>query len=92
MSNEQNIMPAEQLTQLLADTARQFRLGQEGSANAQYQQVVEQVQHWIAKASNQQAYMPVLSQLLNAQERHDWLDLADTLEYELTALIQHGNG
>ncbi len=82
-------MTKDQLTALLSDTASLFRLGQEGKANAQYQQIIGQVQAWITASKNKEAYMPVLTQLLNAQERKDWLDLADTLEYELTALIQH---
>lgn len=80
-------MTKAQLSELLSTTATEFRLGHECHANALYQQTLNALVQWIEAATQPQAYTPLLRQLLAAQERSDWLDIADTLEYELAAQV-----
>ncbi|MGI2259520.1 hypothetical protein [Shewanella sp. GXUN23E] len=77
------------LTKRLQQAATAFRLGQEGRGNGLYREIIDDIQQLIQTSPHQAEYLPLLSRLLQAQQRHDWLDIADTLEYEITALIQH---
>jgi hypothetical protein len=52
--------------------------------------VFEQAQQCLASASEkvQQEWAQVLMQMLDSQERQDWLSLADYMEYELVELLE----
>jgi hypothetical protein len=67
-----------------------FRLGRDVEAALTMVDVFEQAQLCLASASEkvQQDWAQVLTQMLDCQERQDWLGLADYLEYELVELLE----
>ncbi|MCI9876708.1 MULTISPECIES: hypothetical protein [Pseudomonas] len=67
-----------------------FRLGRDVEAALTMVDVFEQAQQCLASASVdiQQAWAQVLTQMLDCQERQDWLGLADYMEYELVELLE----
>ncbi|PYB90117.1 hypothetical protein DMX03_06830 [Pseudomonas koreensis] len=67
-----------------------FRLGRDVEAALTMVDVFEQAQQCLASASVdiQQAWAQVLTQMLDCQERQDWLGLADYTEYELVELLE----
>ncbi|MCP1475121.1 hypothetical protein ABIA54_000787 [Pseudomonas sp. EB276 TE3739] len=67
-----------------------FRLGRDVEAALTMVDVFEQAQQSLASASLeiQQAWAQVLTQMLDCQERQDWLGLADYMEYELVELLE----
>ncbi|QDF67718.1 hypothetical protein FJQ87_14465 [Shewanella sp. SNU WT4] len=68
--------------QLLRQCAYDYRCGNEGLANAAYLTCINLMQaHYQAQPTAE--LLTIMQSLLSAQERQDWLGLADTLEYEL---------
>lgn len=67
-----------------------FRLGRDVEAALTMVDVFEQSQQCLSSASVdiQQAWAQVLTQMLDCQERQDWLGLADNMEYELVELLE----
>ncbi|MHA3738363.1 hypothetical protein ACXR0M_22180 [Pseudomonas sp. Eth.TT006] len=67
-----------------------FRLGRDVEAALEMVDVFEGAQQLLvtAPAPTQQAWAVVLTQMLDCQERQDWLGLADWMEFELTELLQ----
>ena len=67
-----------------------FRLGRDVEAALTMVDVFEQAQQCLASASVdiQQAWAQVLTQMLDCQERQDWLGLADYMDYELVELLE----
>ncbi|MDR6945978.1 hypothetical protein J2Y39_000558 [Pseudomonas sp. 2957] len=67
-----------------------FRLGRDVEAALTMVDVFEQAQLCLASASEkvQQDWAQVLTQMLDCQERQDWLGLADYMEYELVELLE----
>ena len=67
-----------------------FRLGRDVEAALIMVEVFEGAQHLLlsAPADVQQVWAQVLTQMLDCQERQDWLALADSMEYELIELLQ----
>lgn len=68
-----------------------FRLGRDVEAALTMVDVFEQAQLCPASAAVdvQQMWAQVLMQMLNCQERQDWLGLADYMEYELVELLEN---
>ena len=67
-----------------------FRLGRDVEAALIMVEVFEGAQQLLlsAPADVQQRWAQVLTQMLDCQERQDWLGLADSMEYELIELLQ----
>lgn len=67
-----------------------FRLGRDVEAALVRVDVFEGAQQALMSASTdtQQSWATVLAQILECQERQDWLGLADFMEYELIELLQ----
>ena len=67
-----------------------FRLGRDVEAALTMVDVFEQAQQCLSSApiEIQQAWAQVLMQMLDCQERQDWLGLADSMEYELVELLE----
>ncbi|MBC3271587.1 MULTISPECIES: hypothetical protein [Pseudomonas] len=67
-----------------------FRLGRDVEAALTMVDVFEQAQQCLSSSSVdvQQAWAQVLMQMLECQERQDWLSLADSMEYELVELLE----
>ena len=67
-----------------------FRLGRDVEAALSMVDVFEGAQQLLqsAPADVQQAWAQLLTQMLDRQERQDWLGVADSMEYELVELLQ----
>ncbi|VVN96330.1 hypothetical protein PS718_02298 [Pseudomonas fluorescens] len=67
-----------------------FRLGRDVEAALSMVDVFEGAQQLLqsAPADVQQAWAQLLTQMLDCQERQDWLGVADSMEYELVELLQ----
>ena len=67
-----------------------FRLGRDVEAALIMVEVFEGAQQLLlsAPADVQQVWAQMLTQMLDCQERQDWLALADSMEYELIELLQ----
>ncbi|RVD75685.1 hypothetical protein [Pseudomonas koreensis] len=67
-----------------------FRLGRDVEAALEMVDVFEGAQQLLmsAPAAIQQGWTLVLTQMLDCQERQDWLGLADWMEFELIELLQ----
>lgn len=70
--------------------AELFRLGRDVEAALVMVDVFGGAQQALMSASTdvQQAWATLLTQILECQERQDWLGLADFMEYELIELLQ----
>ena len=66
-----------------------FRLGRDVEAALSMVDVFEGAQQLLLSGSAdvQQMWAQVLRQMLECQERQDWLGLADSMEYELVDLL-----
>jgi ribulose-5-phosphate 4-epimerase/fuculose-1-phosphate aldolase len=79
---------------LCKDECRQcaglFRLGRDVEAALTMVDVFEKAQQCLASApaGGQQVWAQLLLQMLDCQERQDWLGLADYMEYELIELLE----
>lgn len=73
--------------------AHAFRLGQEALAASLWQDIISALaaNHGLMANSD---FIALLPQMLAAQERKDWLGLADNIEYELLDICQqlHSEG
>ncbi|PIF51896.1 hypothetical protein CLU80_4335 [Pseudomonas sp. 29] len=67
-----------------------FRLGRDVEAALGMVDVFEDAQQLLllGSADVQQMWAQVLAQMLDCQERQDWLGLADYMEYELIELLE----
>lgn len=67
-----------------------FRLGRDVEAALSMVDVFERAQQLLvsAPAEVQQMWAQVLTQMLDCQERQDWLGLADYMQYELVELLE----
>ncbi|WP_460090183.1 hypothetical protein [Pseudomonas sp. S2_E02] len=67
-----------------------FRLGRDVEAALGMVDVFEDAQQLLLSGSAdvQQMWVQVLAQMLECQERQDWLGLADYMEYELIELLE----
>jgi hypothetical protein len=67
-------------------TAKEFRLGKEGQASESLRECIDLLMPMMMQLPPTETTL-YLSTILDAQERHDWLSVADGLEYELLSLI-----
>jgi len=67
-----------------------FRLGRDVEAALDMVEVFEGAQQLLVSATPdvQQSWAHLLTQMLDCQERQDWLGLADFMEYELIQLLE----
>jgi hypothetical protein len=67
-----------------------FRLGRDVEAALGMVDIFEDAQQLLLSGSAdvQQMWVQVLAQMLECQERQDWLGLADYMEYELIELLE----
>ncbi|WP_121184337.1 hypothetical protein [Pseudomonas parakoreensis] len=67
-----------------------FRLGRDVEAALDMVEVFEGAQQLLmsAPATVQQDWSLILTQMLDCQERQDWLGLADWMEFELIEVLQ----
>jgi hypothetical protein len=72
----------------LIDTAHQFRLGREAQASSQFGECLNELEKILPTLNSRHSIQAMLLNMLTAQETHDWLGLADDLEYELPQLLQ----
>ncbi|WP_051484391.1 hypothetical protein [Shewanella waksmanii] len=75
-----------QLTSLLVEAAHHYRLAQEAYGARKLKQCLTIIEQLNGHPSFDQI-MQVMPEMITAQENHDWLGLADILEFELTAFI-----
>jgi hypothetical protein len=75
--------------QLLMDklliAAKEFRLGKEGQANESLRECIDLLTPMMQQLPAE--ISPYLCAILEAQERHDWLAVADGIEYEILKLL-----
>ncbi|MCL1090784.1 hypothetical protein L2744_14500 [Shewanella profunda] len=71
----------------LSQTAHLFRLGQEAQASVELRLCLDLIEKHCPEIIQNSTFRQILPLMLQAQEQHDWLNLADYLEYELMALI-----
>lgn len=82
-----NIQAYQQQCQTIA---KQFRLGLSVPAALAMSEMLGPLTTAVATTYPQQQpqLMQLLNHMLQCQQRHDWLGLADDLEYELSELLQ----
>tara|TARA_R110002126_G_scaffold7571_16_gene37094 strand:- start:731 stop:979 length:249 start_codon:yes stop_codon:yes gene_type:complete len=74
------------ITQLVT-TSNLFRLGKEAEAAKQFHLCIDLLESELAAHKNRRSIISLLPQILAAQERNDWLSLADFLEYDLVEML-----
>jgi hypothetical protein len=75
------------ITQLV-ETAHRFRLGEEAEASRNLRQCLDNLEPLLVNLKHANLILNKVPEMMAAQERHDWLALADYLEYELPILLQ----
>ncbi|WP_413736104.1 hypothetical protein [Shewanella sp. BJSY2023SW005] len=75
------------LTDQFITAAHAFRLGHEAEGSQLLRECLDQLEPLLTELPHSEAIIQLLPHMLAAQERHDWLGLADYLEYELKALL-----
>jgi len=71
----------------LQKTASLFRLGKEANASVELRLCLDTIDKNCPELVLNTAFQQILPSMLQAQEQHDWLSLADYLEYELIELV-----
>lgn len=72
----------------LISTAHKLRLGQEADGSSDFGECIVLITTILPELQNTKAMMTLFRHMLATQERHDWLALADCLEYELPLQLQ----
>jgi hypothetical protein len=80
-------MTNSKITNLFVTTSNLFRLGREAEAAKQFHLCIDLLEPQLATHKNRQSIISVIPQILAAQERNDWLSLADFLEYDLVEIL-----
>ncbi|MGL5028310.1 MAG: hypothetical protein ACRC6P_20385 [Shewanella oncorhynchi] len=83
-----NNKPIDVLTIKLISTATKFRLGYEADGSHDFAHCIDQLKPLLPELTNTETVLQLFSEMLAAQERHDWLALADSLEYDLPLLLK----
>lgn len=73
----------------LTGAADFFRLGREAEGNAAFARIIERLQAELGRAGAEALapLYPTFQAIVSAQERGDWLFVADLLEYELGMML-----
>ncbi|MXR69483.1 hypothetical protein GNT65_12505 [Shewanella sp. JBTF-M18] len=69
------------------NTAHLYRLGHEAEASVALRQCIDEMEKNYPEVIKRPTFGQIISPMLQAQERQDWLALADYLEYELPQLF-----
>lgn len=72
----------------LISTAHKLRLGHEADGSHDFRECIDLINDVLTEMQNTVAVMTLFQDMLAAQERHDWLALADCLEYELPLQLE----
>lgn len=80
-------MKINKLKKQLTNTSGILRLGQEAEASEQFRLCIDLLEPELTTHKNRQSIINILPLILAAQERNDWLSLADFLEYDLVELL-----
>ena len=83
-----NNKPIEVLIMKLILTASKFRLGYEADGSHDFAHCIDQLKPLLPELTNAETVVALFRDMLAAQERHDWLALADSLEYDLPLLLK----
>ncbi len=75
------------LIEKLIETAHRFRLGQEAEGSQRLRECIDHLEPMLPTLQQANQVIQLVPLMLAAQERHDWLGLADYLEYELQQLL-----
>ena len=73
----------------MQQVAHQFRLGYEGAANASLVELIDQIPQAADKLQPEQKHQlaNLVNTIVEAQQRHDTIYIADIIEYQLAALF-----
>jgi hypothetical protein len=74
------------VAEILRTSVRQFRLGMEGAGSASLVKLVDALLNLLAAPERSQLstrLLPLLKDIIAAQQRGDYLYIADILEYEI---------
>ncbi|PTA50802.1 hypothetical protein C9I43_09925 [Shewanella morhuae] len=77
----------DELVMKLITTASKFRLGHEADGSHDFAHCIDQLKPLLPELTNAMTVVQLFREMLAAQERHDWLALADSLEYDLPLLL-----
>lgn len=77
----------EALKEKLIDTANKLRLGQEAEGSQRLRECLDHLESMLPTLTHSQSILAKVPEMLAAQDRHDWMGLADYLEYELPPLL-----
>lgn len=92
-STERKTSETTALTALLKQVVCDFRCSREARGNAGYQTLLDMMTQQCDQTADSPQHQQInqrlvlFQQMLAAQQRQDWLSLADTLEYELAPLL-----
>ncbi len=76
------------LQRTLKQAAALFRLGQEAQAALEWRSCIIQLEQQYPTLLRNTTFQQILPLMLQAQERHNWLGLADYIEFELIELLE----
>ncbi|WP_394200687.1 hypothetical protein [Shewanella waksmanii] len=82
-----NIQTKNLLVSQLLITSQHFRLSKEVLGSQSFSKCLDMLETIFEEDNNISNIELLLPKMLEAQERQDWLGLADTLEYELVPLL-----
>lgn len=73
----------------LAGASASFRLGREAEGNAAFARIIERLQAELGSGDPAALapLLPTFETIVRAQERGDWLFVADLLEYQLGKML-----
>ncbi|MGI2024266.1 hypothetical protein SAMN05421840_101393 [Shewanella morhuae] len=83
-----NNKPIDVLMMKLISTASKFRLGYEADGSHDFAHCIDLLKPVLPELTNVKTVALLFREMLAAQERHDWLSLADSLEYDLPLLLK----
>ena len=83
-----NNKPIDILTMKLISTATKFRLGYEADGSHDFAHCIDLLKPLLPELTNEVTVAQLFREMLAEQERHDWLALADSLEYDLPLLLK----
>ncbi|MGE6454354.1 hypothetical protein ACQKC5_18410 [Shewanella baltica] len=81
--------PDDLLIEQLISTAHKFRLGKEAEGSVEFSECINRLEPLLTDPTKTQAFIQLFPAMLAAQERYDWLALADLLEYELPIQLSY---
>ena len=80
-------MTTRELINTLTKAGQLFRTAREGNANALYASCVESLLSHGTHVAKQQDFVLIMKSILEAQERQDWISVADSIEFELPIIL-----